>query len=60
MHDSLTWYLLPVAGVVSLVWSASRYELPSRILSKAVGMYLKILLGMGLILGVLMLLSRGL
>ena len=57
-HDSLTWYLLPVAAAVSLVWCATRYELPAKILFKAAAMYVKILAGMGLILVLLMFLSN--
>ena len=32
---SLMWLLIPLAGSISLVYSASRYELTSRILRRA-------------------------
>ncbi len=56
----LTWYLLPLAAVISLVYSASRYEAPQRILTRATRLLLQVLFFMAVILGLLMLLSIGL
>ncbi|REJ95496.1 MAG: hypothetical protein DWQ34_01405 [Planctomycetota bacterium] len=53
----VTWYLFPLAAVISLVYSATRYEAPARILSRAGKLFLQILFFMAVILGVLMLLS---
>lgn len=54
---SVTWYLLPLSAIVSLVYSASRYELPERILSRALSLFLQIVLFMALVLAVLYLLT---
>jgi hypothetical protein len=51
------WYLIPLAAVISLVYSASRYELPQKILQRAGRLFVQILLFMGIVLGVLMALS---
>lgn len=56
-HLGLTWYLLPLAGVISLVYSATRYESPSRIVQRGAKLFLQVLFFMALILGVLMALS---
>jgi len=58
--DNVTWYLPPLAAVISLVYSASRYELPSKILKRSVQLFLKIMLFMGIIFVILMFLARGL
>lgn len=52
-----TWYLIPLAMAISLVYSASRYELPERILRRAVRLFLQIIVCMGIVFGVLYLLS---
>lgn len=57
---NLTWYLIPLAGVVSLVYSASRYELPDRILYRALRLFLTILGVMAIVFTLLWLLSYGL
>ncbi len=54
---NITWYLFPLAAVISLVYSASRYELPERILSRATRLFLTILFFMGTVLVVLLALS---
>lgn len=54
---NITWYLLPLAAIVSLVYSASRFELPERILQRSLSLFLQILLFMGVVLVVLYLLS---
>ena len=56
-HVNITWYLLPLAIVISLCYSASRYELPQQILRRAARLFLTILLFMGIVFGVLMALS---
>jgi hypothetical protein len=50
---SVTWYLLPLAAVISLVYSATRYEAPARIVRRAGTLFVQILFGMAVILGVL-------
>lgn len=54
---NVTWYLLPLALVISLVYSASRYELPQAILHRAARLFVTILVFMAVVLGVLVLLS---
>lgn len=56
---SVTWYLLPLAGVISLVYSASRYELTERILQRALSLFLQIIGCMAIIFAVLWILSYG-
>ena len=48
-----TWYLLPLAIVISLVYSTSRYELTSKILTRAGRMFLTIMIFMGIVFVVL-------
>ncbi|MFY9252488.1 MAG: hypothetical protein WAO83_03460 [Fuerstiella sp.] len=47
------FYALPLAAVISLVYTTSRYELPSRIFQGASVMFVKTLFGLGLLYGVL-------
>jgi hypothetical protein len=54
---NVTWYLLPLAMVVSLVYSASRFELPDRILRRAVWLFLQIIGFMAAVFAVLWVLS---
>ena len=56
---NVTWYLLPLAMIVSLVYSASRFELPSRILRRAVWLFIQIVGFMSIVFGVLWFLSFG-
>lgn len=56
-QSSVTWYLPPLAAVISLVYSASRYEHPPRILRRALRLFLTILLFMGVVLLALIALS---
>lgn len=58
--QNVLWYLLPLALVISLVYSASRFELPGRILHRATRLFLQIVMFMGLIFAVLFVLSDGL
>jgi hypothetical protein len=57
--SNVTWYLLPLAMVVSLVYSASRFELPDRILRRAVWLFLQIVGFMVAVFAVLWVLSYG-
>ncbi len=57
---NVTWYLPPLALAISLVYSASRYELPQKILTKALSLFLQITVFMGLIMLVLHWLSYAL
>ena len=54
---NVTWYIVPLAGVISLVYSATRFESRDRILSRALHLFLQILFFMGIVLVVLYLLS---
>jgi hypothetical protein len=54
------WLLLPLVVVVSLVYSASRYEHPRRILHKSARLFLTIIGFMAIVFGVLTFLSHGL
>lgn len=54
---NVTWYLLPLAAVISLVYKATRYEDPHRILTSAGRLFVQILVFMTIILGVLVALS---
>jgi hypothetical protein len=54
---NVTWYLIPLAAAVSLVWNASRYESTELILARSGRMFLQIIVFMAIILGVLVALS---
>lgn len=54
---NISWHLLPLAVAVSLVYNASRYEAPTRILQRAAKLFVMILLVLALILGGLSALS---
>ncbi len=56
---SMTWHLIPMAIVISLVYSATRYESSERILHRGTRMFLTILLAMGGIYLILEFLSPG-
>ena len=55
-----TLNLLPLAAVVSLVWTSTRYESTPTIMRKSVRLFVQILFFMAMILFSLFLLSRGL
>ncbi len=55
-----TVFLLPLAVTISLVYSATRYELPKAILNRATKLCLMIIAGMGLVIALLTWLSAGL
>lgn len=54
------WFLPPLIVIVSLVYSASRYESPGRIISRATRLCLQIAAFMAVVLGLLAWLSAGL
>lgn len=54
---NVTWFLLPMAAAVSLVWNASRYESTELIIKRSLRMFIQIVVFMAIILGVLALLS---
>ena len=57
---NVTWYLFPLAVVISLVYSASRYELSEAVFKRAARLFVTILVFMAIVLGALVLLSRNL
>lgn len=60
LGDNVTWHAIPLAALISLVYSASRYELPDRILHKALRTFVTIVVFLALVFGLLMVLSSGL
>jgi hypothetical protein len=54
------WFLLPLIVIVSVVYSASRYESPGKILRRSAKLCLQITGFMAVVLVVLALLSMGL
>lgn len=57
---NITWYLLPLAASVSLVWTSSRYEATDVIIKRSAKLFAQIILFMALILCVLLALSYNL
>jgi hypothetical protein len=57
---NVSWYVLPLAAAISLVYSASRYELPERILRRAARLFVTIVGCMAALFVVLYVLSYGL
>ena len=57
---NLTWYLFPLAAVVSLVWTTSRYESTPLILARSLKLFVQIILFMVVILAALFALSYNL
>lgn len=47
------FYAVPLTAVVSLVYCATRYEMPSRILQTATAMFIKTLIGLAVLYAVL-------
>lgn len=52
-----TWYIVPLTASIALVYNASRYELPARIIARAARMFFSILLGMGALYSLLYFMS---
>lgn len=57
---NVTWFMLPLALAISLVYSASRYELPEYILWRAFRLFLQIVGFMGAAFLILWFLTYGL
>jgi hypothetical protein len=55
-----TWFLIPLAITISLVYNASRYELKAKILRRAARLFVMIVGSMALVLLLLYLLSMNL
>lgn len=55
----VSFYLLPLAAVISLVYSASRYELPEKILTRALKLFAQIIGFMAIVFAVLWFFSMG-
>jgi len=58
--SNFTWYVFPLAFVISLVYSTSRYELPKRIVRRTVRLFTTIIGFMAIVFGGLILLSLNL
>lgn len=58
--QNVLWYLVPLALAISLVYSASRFEMPDRILHRAIRLFFQIVLFMGTVFAILFVLSDGL
>jgi hypothetical protein len=58
LQVNVLWYLFPLAAAISLVYSASRYELTERILQRAGPLFVTIVVFMAIVLVILLLLSR--
>lgn len=56
-QTNATWFLFPLAAVVSLVYNASRYEEPETILRRAARLFITIILFLGAVFILLYLLS---
>lgn len=56
----MIWYVIPLSAAISLVYSASRYELPERIVRRAVRLFGTITGFMACVLVALWLLSSNL
>lgn len=54
------WYLPPLAAVISLVYSASRFELSEDIVHRALRLFIQILVFMAIVFAILTALSFGL
>lgn len=54
-----SFYILPLAAVISLVYSASRYELPDKILRRAGKLFAQIVGFMAVVFAVLWFFSLG-
>ena len=58
--QNVLWYLLPLAIAISLVYSASRFEMPDRIMHRELRLFFQIVLFMGTVFAILFVLSDGL
>ncbi len=53
VEGTTSWYLIPLAGAISLVYSASRFEMTDRVLRRAGRLFVTIVGFMLLVLAVL-------
>jgi len=53
-QDNVTWHLVPLTAVISLVYSASRYELRERILRRSLSLFGQIMVFMILVFLILL------
>ncbi len=58
MELGMVFYGVPLTAGISLVYCATRYELPSRILQSAFAMFAKTLIGLSVLYGLLWFMSR--
>jgi hypothetical protein len=56
-QDNVTWHLIPLSAVISLVYSASRYELRDRILRRSLSLFAQIMVFMILVFLILLVFS---
>jgi hypothetical protein len=56
-HENILWYILPLAIVISAVYSASRYEETESIIARAIRLFFQITIFMSMVLGMLWMLS---
>lgn len=47
------FYAIPIAGVISVVYTATRFEMPSVILQRSAIMFAKTVMGLGILYAVL-------
>lgn len=57
---NVNWYLIPMVAIISLVYSASQYELPEKIVRVSAKRFVYILAFMALAFAILWFLSDGL
>ena len=50
---NITWFLFPLAAAISLVYCASRYEMPSKILRRSLRLFVQIVVFMAVVLAIL-------
>ncbi|MDA0285676.1 MAG: hypothetical protein O3B13_05330 [Planctomycetota bacterium] len=58
--QNTSWYVFPLAAAISLVYSASRYELTERVIKRAIRLFVTIIGFMFIVLVILWLLSANL
>lgn len=57
---NINWYLLPMVAIISLSYTATHYEMRKVILERAPILFLKVMIFLGLIFGIIAFFSRGL
>lgn len=56
----VSWHMIPMAAIISLVYSATRVELPEAILNRAARLFGTIIMFLGIVFAVLWVFSLGL